>query len=197
MELCVDDIDAGLVEVTRREDADSAEELIERYGDDAYRLALRITGVRADAEEVVAQALLAAADRIGTFTSEAAIDRWICRAVIGAAYQKARIGGRHSSEIALADVLPSLDGDGRHFAPMDDWSKRLDVPTLQGGVRHTLCEALDALPPSYRTALVLHDVEGASKLDIAEILGVDVPAVRSHVHRARLFVRQRLSEYFT
>jgi RNA polymerase sigma-70 factor, ECF subfamily len=59
-----------------------------------------------------------------------------------------------------------------------------------------LKEAIDALPADYRTALILHDVEGVSDPHIAEILGVDASAVRSRVHRARLFVRKRLSEYF-
>jgi len=57
-------------------------------------------------------------------------------------------------------------------------------------------EAIDALPADYRTALVLHDVEGLSWPDIVDVLDVDVPAVKARVHRARLFVRQRLSEYF-
>ncbi|HEX9819225.1 MAG TPA: sigma factor-like helix-turn-helix DNA-binding protein [Methylomirabilota bacterium] len=46
------------------------------------------------------------------------------------------------------------------------------------------------------TALILHDVEGTPKSDVAQILGVDVQAVKSRVHRARLFVRRRLSEHF-
>jgi DNA-directed RNA polymerase specialized sigma24 family protein len=49
---------------------------------------------------------------------------------------------------------------------------------------------------SKRWSLILHDVEGAAAPDIAEILGVDVPAVKLHVHRARLSLRKRLSEYF-
>lgn len=56
--------------------------------------------------------------------------------------------------------------------------------------------AIDALPADDRTAVVLHDAEGTPKSDVAEILGIDVQAVKSRVHRARLFVRRRLSEHF-
>ncbi|MEX2148376.1 MAG: sigma factor-like helix-turn-helix DNA-binding protein, partial [Candidatus Rokuibacteriota bacterium] len=49
--------------------------------------------------------------------------------------------------------------------------------------------------PDYRTALVLHDVEGLSNPDIAESLGISLPAVKSRVHRSRLFVRKRLADY--
>jgi DNA-directed RNA polymerase specialized sigma24 family protein len=65
--------------------------------------------------------------------------------------------------------------------------------TLQVLARDRLAEAL---PADYRTALVLHDVEDASKPDITEILGVHVPGVKSRLHRAGLFVRHSLSEYF-
>jgi len=58
-----------------------------------------------------------------------------------------------------------------------------------------LSDAIDSLPPDYRTALVLHDVEGLSNPDIAESLAISLPAVKSRVHRSRLFVRKRLAEY--
>jgi RNA polymerase sigma-70 factor, ECF subfamily len=195
MELCVDNFDAGLVELTR-DDADAAEQLVERYGDRAYRLALRITGVSEDAEDVVVDALQAAADTFPAFTGDATLGPWISRAVASAAYQKLRAGRRRVREIALADVMPALDADGRHFAPIDDWSKRLDEPALQDDLGHVVSAALEALPAGYRAALVLHDVEDLPPLDIAEILGIDVPAVKPLVHRARLFVRKRLSEHF-
>jgi len=92
-------------------------------------------------------------------------------------------------------VLPSFDNDGRHFEPMDDWSNRVDEQALQGELRQVLTAAIDALPVDYRTALALHDVEGVSNPDIAETLGISLAAVKSRVHRSRLFVRKRLSEY--
>jgi len=55
--------------------------------------------------------------------------------------------------------------------------------------------AIDGLPADYRTALVMHDVEGLSNPDIAETLGISLPAVKSRVHRSRLWVRKQLSDY--
>jgi len=92
-------------------------------------------------------------------------------------------------------VLPSFGGDGRHFAPMDDWSSRVDERAVQSELRRVLTAAIDALPPDYRTALVLHDVEGVSNPEIAETLGISLPAVKSRVHHARLCVRKHLSSY--
>jgi RNA polymerase sigma-70 factor, ECF subfamily len=97
--------------------------------------------------------------------------------------------------IALDDVLPSLERDGRHFEPMDDWSNRIDDAALQVEVRQVLSDAIAALPVDYAATLVLHDVEGMPALDIAEALGLSLPGVRSRVHRSRLFLRKRLSEH--
>ena len=133
--------------------------------------------------------------KIDTFKGESAFGSWLYRVTANAAYQKLRTRRQKSSEIALEDVLPSLDGDGHHFEPMDDWSNRVDEKALQGELRQVLTEAIDALPADYRTALVLHDVEGVSNPDIAEALQISLPAVKSRVHRSRLFVRKRLSEY--
>ena len=189
------DADAELVEALRREEPDAADRLVERYGDRVYRLAMRITGLKEDAEEAAQDALWTAARKVHMFKGESAFGSWIYRITANAAYQKLRTRRQKAPEIALEDVLPSLDGDGRHFEPMDDWSNRVDEQALQGELRRVLQQAIDGLPADYRTALVLHDVEGLSNPDIAEALNISLPAVKSRVHRSRLFVRKQLAEY--
>lgn len=189
------DADGPLVEALRRDDPAAPEILVETFGDRVYRLALRITGSNEDAEEAAQDALWTAARKIHTFKGEAAFGSWLYRIAANAAYQKLRARRAKAAEIAIDDVLPALDEGGRHFEPMDDWSNRVDERALQGELRHVLTAAIDALPPDYRTALVLHDVEGLSNPDIAEALGISLPAVKSRVHRSRLFVRKRLADY--
>ena len=189
------DVDADLVASLRAEEPEAAERLVERFGDRVYRLAMRITGSREDAEEAAQDALWTAARKIGMFKGESAFGSWIYRITANAAYQKLRTRRQKSAEIALDDVLPSLDDDGRHFEPMDDWSNRVDERALQGELRQVLQEAIDGLPADYRTALVMHDVEGLTNPDIAETLGISLPAVKSRVHRSRLYVRKKLADY--
>ena len=189
------DVDADLVSALRAEEPEAAERLVERFGDRVYRLAMRITGSREDAEEAAQDALWTAARKIQMFKGESAFGSWIYRITANAAYQKLRTRRQKSAEIALDDVLPLLDGDGRHFEPMDDWSNRVDERALQGELRDVLQRAIDGLPPDYRTALVMHDVEGLSNPDIAETLGISLPAVKSRVHRSRLFVRKQLADH--
>ena len=189
------DGDAALVEALRREDPEAPELLVETYGDRVYRLALRITGSNEDAEEVAQDALWTAARKVSTFKGEAAFGSWLYRIAANAAYQKLRTRKAKAHEIAMDDVLPAFDEAGRHFEPMADWSERVDEQALQGELRRVLGAAIDELPPDYRTALVMHDVEGLSNPDIAEALGISLPAVKSRVHRSRLFVRKQLAEY--
>ncbi len=189
------DADADLVAALRREDEHAPDLLVERYGDRVYRLGLRITSSREDAEEVAQDALWTAARKIGTFKGDSAFGSWLYRIAANAAYMKLRTRKAKAREVLLEDVIPAFDADGVHFEPMDDWSPRVDEQALHRELRDVLQRAIDDLPPDYRTALVLHDVEGLSNPDIAETLGISLPAVKSRVHRSRLFVRQKLAGY--
>jgi len=188
-----EDPDAALVEALRREGPQAMDQLVERYANRVYRLALRITGSHEDAEEVTQDALWTVGRKVDTFKGESAFGSWLYRITANAAYMKLRSRRTRAQEIALDDVLPALDG--AHFEPMDDWSPRVDEQALQGELRQVLEQAIDQLPADYRTALVMHDVEGLSNPDIAESLGITLPAVKSRVHRSRLFLRRRLADY--
>jgi RNA polymerase sigma-70 factor (ECF subfamily) len=170
--------------------------LVDTYGDRVYRLTHRITGSNEDAEEATQDALWTAARKIDTFKGESQFGSWLYRIAANAAYQKLRSRrGKSSHEIALDDVLPTFDGDGLHFEPMDDWTPRVDDNAVNGELRDALERAIAELPDDYRTALVMHDVEGMPNPDIAETLGISLPAVKSRVHRSRLFVRKKLAGY--
>jgi RNA polymerase sigma-70 factor, ECF subfamily len=189
------DPDQGLVEALRRDAAGAAEMLLDAYGSRVYRLALRITGSREDAEEVSQDALWTVARKIDTFKGDSAFGSWLYRIAANAAYQKVRSRRGKGREIPLDEVLPAIDGDGRHWEPIDDWSRRVDERAMQKELGRVLEEAIAELPPDYRTAVVLHDVEGMSNPDIAETLGISLAAVKSRVHRSRLYLRQRLGAW--
>jgi RNA polymerase sigma-70 factor (ECF subfamily) len=181
MELCV--ADTGV------------ERLVERYGERAYRLAWRITGAADEAESVTQNALMMAARSRQSAPDQPTLDSWIFRAVAREAAERRR-RRQPGDEAALKAVVEALPVDDGHFEPREDWSARVDEPMLQRGLQTVIAEAIDALPADYRTAMVLHDVEGISRPAIADALDVETAVVKARVHRARLFVRGRLSEYF-
>ena len=191
------DPNAALVQALRNDEPGAAESLVSTFGDRVYRLAVRITGQPADAEEVAQDALWTAARKIHMFKGDAAFGSWLYRITANAAYQKLRSRKGRQNEIAWDQVLPAIDEDGRHFEPMDDWSQRVDEHALQVELREVLRTAIETLPPDYRTAFVMHDMEGLSNPEIAEALGISLPAVKSRVHRSRLFLRRRLNDYMS
>ena len=174
---------------------DAVEALVRRYGPKIYRLALRITGSPEDAQEVSQDVLWTIVRKIGTFKGESQLGSWIYRITANAAYQKLR-GRRDKEEISWETLLPTSDADGHLVDSVRDWAQLVEDPALRTEARRRLTEAIDSLPPDYRTAFVLHDMEGLPNPEIAELLGISLPAVKSRVHRSRLFLRQRLAEYF-
>ena len=79
--------------------------------------------------------------------------------------------------------------------PGVDWSPRLHDPVLQAELHAVLRAAIDELPAEHRATFLLHDVEGLSNPEIAETLQIKLATVKSRVHRARLFLRARLTGY--
>ena len=191
------DPDAELVQSLRDAEPRAADELVDAYGERIYRLAVQITGLREDAEEVAQDALWTAVRKIDMFKGDAAFGSWLYRITANAAYQKLRARKGRQHELPWEQLLPALDEEGRHFEPMDDWSPRVDEHALQGELREVLTTAIEGLPPDYRTAFVMHDMEGLSNPEITETLGISLPAVKSRVHRSRLFLRQHLADYMT
>lgn len=189
------DRDEALVNALRRDAREAAETLVARYGERVWRLAWRITGNRADAEEVAQDALWTAARKIHTFKGDSAFASWLYRITTNAAYQKLRARRGHDKEISWETLLPRFDADGKHTEVVDDWSGNVDEPALESELRTVLRAAIDSLPPDYRTAFLLHDMEGLSNPEIASTLRLSLPAVKSRVHRSRLFLRQRLARY--
>jgi len=189
------DRDAALLEGLRRGDPDAPELLLDTYGDRVYRLAIRITGNEQDAEEVVQDALWTAARKIGMFKGESAFGSWVYRITANTAYQKLRGRQSRRHEVPWADLHPAFDDEHHHAEPIADWSGKVEEPALQVELRTVLTAAIDDLPADYRTAFLMHDVEGLSNPEIAESLNLSLPAVKSRVHRSRLFLRERLSRY--
>jgi RNA polymerase sigma-70 factor (ECF subfamily) len=190
------DSEVSLLAALRGREPSAAERLVARYGARAYRLAMRITRNPADAEEVAQDALWSVIRSIDSFRGDAAFGSWLYRIVANAACQKLRRTAHQRSEISLDEVLPTFHEDGPAPA-IDDWSPRLDDPAIATELRAALTASIDALPPDYRAAVVLRDVEGLSIAETASALGITIANAKTRLHRARLFLRARLAGFMT
>ncbi len=191
------DRDWALVEALHRRDSTAAERLLETYGDRVYRLALRITGNERDAEEVVQDAFWSVVQHIDTFRGESLLGSWIYRITANAAYQKLRRAAHRRDEISLDQVLPILDDGHHHVDPSGDWSAKIDDPAIQSELRDVLASAIDELPANHRAVIVLHDVEGLSMAEVADVLGISLATAKTTAHRARLRLRKRLGLFLS
>ena len=191
------DGDAELLSALRRRDATAAERLVSAFGDRAYRLTIGITGNQQDAEEAVQDAFWSVIHRIDTFRGDAALGSWIYRIAANAANHKRRRVARRRREVPLEEALPIFRDDGRHADHIVDWSAALDDLVMQRELRDVLDSALKELPDHYRAVVVLHDVEALSMAEVADCLGIGVPAAKSRAHRARLFLRERLAGFMS
>lgn len=171
-------------------------ELVDRYQDKIYRLAYKITGNPTDAEDVLQEVFLKIYSKIHTFEGRSQLSSWIYRIAVNAAYQKiAR--DKKSRHISLDEVLPTMGHDEVVASRLAaDWMERPDEVLLTGEARREMMQAIQELPPEYHVVFALKDLEGLPNQEIADILGLSLPAVKSRLHRARLFLRKRLAEYF-
>ncbi len=187
--------DAALVERAKNHDDSAFEELVRRYHHTVYRLALTMTKNPRDAEEVTQETFLNLYRKLDTFRGESKFSSWLYRVTANFALMRLR-KQRRQPQVLLDDLLPQFYENGRFEKPASDWSERADRQFENRELGEKINHAISELPEKYRIILVLRDVENLSNEEIAVTLGMSVPAVKSVLHRSRLFVREALNKYF-
>ena len=172
-------------------------EIVSRYANKIYGFALRITRNSSDAEEVFQEVFLTLTKKLDTFRGESKFSSWLYRITVNASYMYLRSQKKHESNISLENYYP-YDEKGTLMGRVmeKDWSSRPDIIIFSNEALKIIDKSINELPESYRTVFHLRDVEGLSNEEVADILEISIPAVKSRLHRARLFLRDRLSDYF-
>ena len=190
--------DEVLVGRARSKDVAAFEELLGRYEDKLYRLAMRFVRNENDAQEILQEVFLSAWRNLPGFEGRAQFGSWMYRVTVNAALMFLRARNRHP-EVMLDDIEPgtlhkvaeqSLHGSS------EDWSQRPDEQFQSEELRRHIQTAVDALPDGLRTVFLVRDVEGLSTEETAELLGLSLPAVKTRLHRARLALREAIGQYF-
>lgn len=180
--------DAELLEKARAGDRAALEALLTAHQSQIYRFGMRICRDPEDARDVLQDTMLAMARGVRDFRGSSSISTWL--------YTIARsfcIKKRRRSVFAPAEEH-SLDTEASgEAAQLVDQAKSPDEALAGKQVERALEEAIGALDPMYREVLVLRDVEGLTAPEVAEVLGINVQAVKSRLHRARLAVRAHVA----
>jgi len=172
-----------LVGAAREGDRSAFDELVRRTYVDTYTLALRLTADEEDARDVVQESYLRAWKGLPNFRGDAQFSTWMYRITANTAYSVVKRRRRHRAE-SLDEVLEEPIELHPDLQPEDaaESSALLDE----------LSVALEQLPPKLRVLVVLKDVYGLSHEEIADELGISVPAAKVRLHRGRRKLRDLL-----
>lgn len=195
----VAETDQTLVERIRRGDDSAFDELMQRYEGKVYRLALGMVKNRDDALDAVQDAFLNVYKKIDTFKGESAFSTWLYRIALNSTYMTLRSRSRQDRVESLDEpgVLERLydAASSQLHEPGGDWSARADDLVLRRELAEAMREAVASMPEEYRAIFTLRDVDGLSNQEVADILGLTIAAAKTRLHRARIFLRERLSSY--
>lgn len=177
-------------------DWEAFKELIENYQDTVYRIAFGMTNDPMDAQDITQEVFLTIYRKIEDFEGRSSLSTWIYRIAVNTSIDLIRKRSTRKEEVSLEEYLPQFSEDERLSSPMVDWS-RLPLKVLMNEESmEVIKESIRALSPDIRIAVVLKDIEGLSLREVAEILNLTVPAVKSRIHRGRLILRGWLADYF-
>jgi RNA polymerase sigma-70 factor (ECF subfamily) len=177
-----------LVARLRAGDDAAFESLVRQYGGRMLAVAKRFLKNESDARDAVQDAFLAAFRSIGSFAGGAQLSTWLHRIVVNAALMKLRTRRRKPEE-PIDDLLPRFAEDGHHQDGVPGWAAAADVLVEREEVRLHVRRAIEQLPDSYRTVLLLRDIEQRGTDETAALLGMTPQAVKTRLHRARQALR--------
>jgi RNA polymerase sigma-70 factor (ECF subfamily) len=169
--------ESELIDLARRGDSDAFGELVWRYRDTVYTLAVRLVGPDL-APDVTQEALIRAWRAMPRFRGEAALGTWLHRITVNTAWTLRRRAARHETQQLDEAIVDPSDG-----------------PERAGELAETRAElgsAINQLTPGQRVVLVLRDVYGWSHAEVGRELGITQTTAKVRLHRARKRLRALL-----
>jgi RNA polymerase sigma-70 factor (ECF subfamily) len=175
----------------RRNDAYAFEELVRAQSARLLSVARRILRNEEDARDAVQEGFVSAFRALPEFNGQSRLATWLHRIVVNASLMKLRARSRRP-EVSIETLLPRFLEDGHHAEPVGPWMS-VDAMLMRQETRAQLLRALDSLPDSYRTVVVLRDIEELDTETTAKMLGLTPNAVKIRLHRARQALVRLLS----
>ena len=171
-------------------------EIVMRYEDKIYRLALRIARNPSYAEEVLQEVFLTLLKKLDSFREESKFSTWLFRIATNTTLLHIRNEKKYTNHQSLEDYKPYDENGSLVGVTLKDWSNIPEDLLIAKEGMEILENAVNELPEKYKIVFHLRDAEGLTNEEVGNILGLSVPAVKSRVLRARLFLRDKLSDYF-
>ena len=169
--------DATNVRLAREGDVGAFEALYRSHRGRVYGLCLRMAGNPTLAEDLAQEVFIRAWQKLATFRGESAFSSWLHRLAVNVVLSRQRSRRRREARIVAVEDPEAHDRPRAQETP----GAAVDLERLVG-----------SLPPGARRVFILHDVEGFSHVEIAEMTGIAVGTSKAHLHRARMLLRGAL-----
>ena len=182
-----------LVAQARQNDARAFSELVCRYENKIFRLALHITQNREDAEDVLQETFLKAYEHLDQFQGNSKFYTWIVRIAVNQALMKLR-RRKTDKSVSLDEQFDT--GEDTLVREIAAWDENPEQQFSREELGEILESAIQGLDPPYRSVFVLRDIEDLSTEETAQALDLSIPAVKSRLLRARLQLREKLTRHF-
>jgi RNA polymerase sigma-70 factor (ECF subfamily) len=175
----------SVVSRAQRGDVDAFGELYREHAGRVFALCVRMSGDRVHAEELMQDVFVRAWERLGSFRGDASFGSWLHRLAVNVVLTGARGDHRREARVTLVEDLAVAEASRA--------GSRGAVSAADPGTAIDIERAIAALPRGARSAFVLHDVEGFSHAEIAELTGLAEGTIRAQLHRARKLLMEALA----
>jgi RNA polymerase sigma-70 factor (ECF subfamily) len=181
------------IESLRRGNRRAFAQMVEEYSPKLYRLSLRMLDDPQEAEDALQETFLQAFRGIADFEGRSSLGTWLYRIAVNQALMRLR---RTKPELVSVED-PTAGSDGNE-APLElkDWCCLPEEDFMTAEAQSQLDLAISGLSSSLRAVFVLRDLQGLSTAETSEVLSISEAAVKTRLMRARLHLRNALSEYF-
>jgi len=176
-------------------DEGAFERLVREQGPRLLAVARRFLRNEEDARDAVQDAFLSAFRSLPKFERASKVSTWLHRIAVNCCLMRLRTR-RRKPEQPIEDFLPQFAQDGHQLHPSFSWKGSAETLLEEGETRRIVHDAIDRLPESYRTVLLLRDIEELTTDETAELLGLSSNAVKIRLHRARQALRGLLDVHF-
>jgi RNA polymerase sigma-70 factor, ECF subfamily len=183
--------EALLIERLKTGGAEVLETIVNTFSKKLYKVALRILGEAADTQEVIQDVFWTAFRKAQAFRGNSRFSTWLYRLTVNASLIKLR-QRKKNREISFGASLCKFRKDHHRAQPLVDWADTLEDKYARREMQALFCSALQELKPIDKSVAVLSHLQGLSAKEIATTVGLTVSAVKSRLHRARLFLRGRV-----
>jgi len=182
--------DTAFLDALRANDTAAIAALVRAESPRMLAVARRILRQDEDAHDCVQDAFISALSALDRFEGGAQLSTWLHRIVVNTALMKLR-AKRSRPEESIEELLPSFESDGHISVPAGEWAPA-DTLVMRGEVHRLVRASIDKLPETYRTVLMLRDIEELTTEETAQALGITPTAVKVRLHRARQALRTLL-----